>query len=144
MSLLFSKPIDEFEIKGRGIVRVVELLEPTTREALNGIAGNIVHLAGKPYRVHGVESYGIAELRQGQKVGLLGYYTGVDDMDLEFMLCSSCRREWVMDYWQKLPDGGPAEKPRFCPYCGKGPVARQSSTAMVYPPYAPADDIGGL
>ena len=66
------KSLDQFEIKGRGIVYIVEYKGETIYKSKNNpLMGSKVKINDNEFTIKGVESYAIETISDGQKIGLL-------------------------------------------------------------------------
>lgn len=66
------KSLDQFELKGRGIVYCVEYKGETIyKSKVNTLVGSKVKIDGNEFTIKGVESYAIETISDGQKIGLL-------------------------------------------------------------------------
>ena len=70
----FPAPLDEFEIKGRGLVRLTHAPKGATLGEIRAVNGKVVQLGGRPFQVRGVENYCLMDTAMAKKVGLLGDY----------------------------------------------------------------------
>lgn len=66
------KSLDQFELKGRGKVYIVEYKGETIHKSKgNPLVGSKVKIDGNEFMIKGIESYGIETISDGQKIGLL-------------------------------------------------------------------------
>lgn len=66
------KSLDQLQIKGRGIVYIVEYKGETIYKSKgNSLIGSKVKIDTDEFTIKGVESYAIETISDGQKIGLL-------------------------------------------------------------------------
>jgi hypothetical protein len=66
------KSLDEYELKGRGVVFMVENDKHRSNHGgKDGLIGSVVNINGKDYTVRAVEAFAKIDISKGDKIGLL-------------------------------------------------------------------------
>jgi len=71
MKILEYTSLDQFEIEGKGKVFVIEYADETIDRDSNDLIGSKMVIDNNEYTVKAIESHLLAQIKTGQKIGIL-------------------------------------------------------------------------